>query len=222
MAAGIDISKLYGKPGLAKMATVQNRLISIPGEHGQPPRLLKNGEPTSFDAPLEPNDQIHVERGANGKQANVTIKELLGEVPQLSITINETAVEIPATIKCNGAIVQEMAEVQERDVLTIEFPTTVKEILTALHIPLEPFCAFSVTVNGKTVNLANLTNTIRKNGKAVTLEDSVENHDRFEWLEQALPEKATVHSLATALNIECVMKIEVFFLITSRSYSKNK
>ncbi|MCG6197467.1 cell division protein FtsA, partial [Anoxybacillus sp. LAT_38] len=43
IAAGMDIRRLYGRPGMAISLTVNGRIKIIPGGHGTPPVIEKNG-----------------------------------------------------------------------------------------------------------------------------------------------------------------------------------
>ncbi len=53
LAAGIQLHKLYGKPGLACVVTLNGNTITIPGTHGEPPIIMKNGETATFDTPIK-------------------------------------------------------------------------------------------------------------------------------------------------------------------------
>ncbi|MBP3949794.1 cell division protein FtsA [Bacillus suaedae] len=177
LAAGIDIAKLYGKPGLALMVTVQNQLISVPGEHGEPPILIKNGEKTMLDAPLAPNDKLIVERGKSGQQASITIEDLLGDVPLLSITLNNMKMNIPASIMLNSKIVEPETHVNDRDHITVEQLSTIKELARLRHIPLKAFEPFRIHANNETWEFTEHIPTITVNGKTTTIDAKLEQHD---------------------------------------------
>ncbi|WP_314733357.1 cell division FtsA domain-containing protein [Anaerobacillus sp. CMMVII] len=102
LAAGIEISKLYGKPGLAIMVKVNNRLITIPGEHGKAPRLEKNGQSCSLDMPVRNGDTIFVQIGADGKNAEAIVGDVFDSLPSKTIIINGRNYSLPASVIKNG------------------------------------------------------------------------------------------------------------------------
>ncbi|WP_370621815.1 cell division protein FtsA [Bacillus sp. JCM 19034] len=153
LAAGVDFVKLYGKPGLAKMITVQGRLISIPGEHGTPPLILKNGQPTSLDDPLKPKDCLTVEKGQDGQEATITIKELIEDEPIMTVYVNEKPVSLKATIKRNGQMASLSENVEDRDYITIEQIATMKDLLQHCGYSLAMFESFTLKVNNKHISL---------------------------------------------------------------------
>ena len=50
LAAGGNWTHLFGRPGLALTAEVNGRLQVIPGEQGQPPLIMVNGQTATLDA----------------------------------------------------------------------------------------------------------------------------------------------------------------------------
>ncbi|MCK9905964.1 hypothetical protein MXD63_38990, partial [Frankia sp. Cpl3] len=58
IAAGIDIRRLYGRPGLAMTVTINGRLKIIPGGHGTAPQIVRNGEAAVLDTPINDSDVI--------------------------------------------------------------------------------------------------------------------------------------------------------------------
>src|SRR5690625_7640549 len=61
--AGIDVNKMYGKPGLAIFITVNGKQMTISGQLGQPPHIYLNGERTSVDAPIKNGEIIDIQKG---------------------------------------------------------------------------------------------------------------------------------------------------------------
>src|SRR5690606_32644704 len=82
LTAGINLLKLHGKPGMGIMITINGRQVTIKGELGQAPLLLRNGLETSMDATLSQGDEIIVEKGSDGKDADVTIEDVIGTLPE--------------------------------------------------------------------------------------------------------------------------------------------
>ena len=73
----MKLSQLHGKPGMAKMITVNERQITVPGEHGKPPVIMKNGVEASLDHPINNGDEISIIKGKDGAHAVVKLKNFL-------------------------------------------------------------------------------------------------------------------------------------------------
>ncbi|MCK0471288.1 cell division protein FtsA [Halalkalibacter sp. APA_J-10(15)] len=212
LAAGIDIAKLYGKPGLAKMVTIQGRLISIPGEHGTPPRILKNGESASLDDSLKPNDCLTVERGQDGKEATITIAELVGEDPTVVVHLNGEKQELLAKIKQNGQFASLAASVNDRDHIVIEQVTTVQELLEQFGHSLQAFHPFEIELDGKKMSFTNHIPTITVNGKTATLQSILQQYDKVH-VDYPTNESSiyTVQTMITLHQLDAMQQITVSF-----------
>ena len=88
LASGLKMNKLYGKPGLAMIISLNGQTITIPGEHGEAPTIMQNGIACSLDDPVENGDHLVVIQGKNGKQPEGYIKDLLDGLPQKTVHIN--------------------------------------------------------------------------------------------------------------------------------------
>ncbi|TWI56935.1 cell division FtsA domain-containing protein [Halalkalibacter nanhaiisediminis] len=211
LAAGIDIAKLYGKPGLAIMVTVFDQLISIPGEYGEPPTLLKNKQPTSLDAPLDANDELIVERGKHGKHAVLTIAELIGDIPSLSITINEKSVHIPATVLKNGKTTRLDAFVNERDHITITQSRSVKDVLALENIPISLFEPLYVMVNEERWTYEQKGSNILVNGQLVGLHHQLVTGDVVQLKTNQISNEMTIAELLETKNFRTHLSVTIFY-----------
>ena len=208
LAAGIDIAKLYGKPGLAIMATVQNQLISIPGQHGAPPTLLKNGNITTLDTPLAPGDSLAIERGTDGKPAKVSIKELVDELPTVTLTINGLEQHFDTKVYINGKLKSPDDFVQDRDHVTVSQIKTVHDLLSTLNV-LETLKPFIVTVNQEEWVYHPSRPRIYVNNHLKHLNDRLNNGDKVDWNTSSA--KQTVKDLLQSKKIKDLTSITVFF-----------
>ncbi|WP_088103850.1 cell division protein FtsA [Halalkalibacter urbisdiaboli] len=212
LAAGVDISKLYGKPGLAIMVTVEDRLISIPGQHGKPPLLLKNGEPTSLDAPLKAGDEVVVKRGNDGEQANLTINELIGDVPTIHVMINEQDKTIPAKILRNGMEVNGNEAVHDRDIYKLIFPKTIRDALQQLKLPLDQFSSYKLLVNDEEIKIPSSKKTLSKNGQPAQLDDPIYSKDILNWQDESTTTSPpSVKDILKLQNINSSQTMTIFF-----------
>ncbi|WP_078555523.1 cell division protein FtsA [Bacillus alkalicellulosilyticus] len=211
LAAGIEISKLYGKPGMALMLEVNERLISVPGQHGKSPTIIKNGELTTIDASIKANDVIHVERGTNGTMASATIEDVVGELPTIHLTINNRPVALPAIVYKNGEITTTQAALQDRDKVKIKVPNTIEQVLTVAKISVrqDDFKPFYVFVDDKKMVLTSLRQALLRNGKEADLTTPIANGDRI-TIEVKKP-ALTVEDVCSKLSMQATKTITVFF-----------
>ncbi|UTR15632.1 rod shape-determining protein [Salipaludibacillus sp. LMS25] len=182
LSSGLELPKLYGKPGMAIMVKVNDRVVSIPGMHGTPPILKKNGMPTELDAPLVHGDHIEVERGANGQDASATIQDVVDQRPELTIIFNgEKKCLSPLLIK-NGEATTFNASLKDRDTIVCQIPTTVEEVLPLLHIAKDNVISrqMKITLNGQPISSETSESTLLLNGKSVSLKTPIQNGDQLD------------------------------------------
>jgi cell division protein FtsA len=210
LASGIQINKLYGNPGMAKIVTVNEQKITIPGQYGQPPVLTKNGYPCSFDDPIQEGDRIFVEKGTDGQSTEVRIKDLLDDIPSKKVMINGKEYSIQAMIERNNQPAGFDDFVDDRDIITCKFPQTIQELFEHLHITddLSSIKTFSITLNGKNITLPQYSGKVYKNHRPASLTSPFEHGDII------LVEKGknpTVKELAETLGIKLTHSMPVIF-----------
>lgn len=211
IAAGVELAKLYGKPGLAIMVKVNERLISIPGEHGKPPILEKNGQACSLDAPLHHGDSIFVQSGEDGKSAIANVEDVIGELPTKKVTINGKSYILEATILKNGMKVSTHESISDRDELTIQQTSTLEEVLNTLKLYdlIQELKPFNVTINGKKVSIL-ADDVIEKNGIKARLQSPVHDGDIIQIRGKA-HQKMTVEQLLLHEALPMVQEITIYF-----------
>lgn len=211
LAAGIELSRLYGKPGMAIMVKVNDRLISIPGEHGEPPILEKNGHVCSLDMPLSDGDTIFVQSGANGKCAEATVGDVIEDLPIKSVTINGKSYNLKASIIKNGKSVSLKETIEDRDELIIETSNTIESVLKMLELYdiIQNLKPFVVTLNGKKLLILN-DDTIIKNGLPAKANSIVQNGDII-TINGIVDQQFTLEKLLIHEGIPIVHEITVYF-----------
>lgn len=210
LAAGIKISKLYGKPGMAKVITINGQKITVPGEYGHPPLLLKNGKPCSLDDKIMNNDELTVEKGKDGGKRSVKIKDLLDEIPSRQIKINGKKYFVEPKIWRNGHEAAPETEVEDRDEIIVEMPETIEETLRflQLHELANEAVPFKLVINGKETYFPSIQGNILKNGIPARLSHSVSQNDDI-----IIEQKGTisVQQLAEMQHLLLSHSIPVFF-----------
>ncbi|TKC15846.1 cell division protein FtsA [Robertmurraya kyonggiensis] len=210
LAAGIKMNKLYGKPGLAMIVTLNGQQITIPGEHGGPPKLLKNESICSLDDEVQNGDQLTVVSGADGEKNTLQIKELLDEVPRKTVSINGEEYQITTTITQNGKVVSPDVLIEDRDSIECKIPETIDEVLISLNLRdlVQSLKPFRVTLDHKETFLPTFSGRLFRNGMEVKL------HSSFEHLDEIVVEKKrpiTVRELAEKKQMMLNHTLPVFF-----------
>lgn len=182
LASGINIKKLYGKPGLGLSITLNGKVKFFPGTHGEAPRITANGHKVSLHTPLEQHMDIEVFPGENGKDAQVHTRDLVGELKGKQIFINDAAYLLPTIIKVNGEKLKEHIFLKERDRVEITTPATLKELLDILDLDYDDLLqqsSVTVTFNNQVITLQDDQDRITINGKPQSLEASIYPGDRI-------------------------------------------
>lgn len=152
LTAGLKVSKLYGKPGMASIITVNGQSLTLPGEHGHPPTILLNGTKASFDTPVKNGDKITIIPGIDGRSARVTLNDLFDETfAAKTVTIQGKPYTIHPVIEVNGRKASLDQVLVDKDVVEVRFPKTIEQLLDQLQLTQlkEKIRPFYVQWNGK-------------------------------------------------------------------------
>lgn len=210
LAAGIQLHKLYGKPGLACVVTLNGHTITIPGTHGEPPLIMKNGELATFDTPITNGDHIVVEKGQDGKQATIQLCDLLESLPIKQVTINGQLYTIEPLVFRNGEHVSLDEVLYDRDDIVVRIPETIEQLLHATkndHLlkQLEPF---TITLNEKKVTFPEWCGTIYRNEIECQRYAPFEDGDNIIIHEQS---QRTIAQIAEAKQLKLHYSIPIIF-----------
>ncbi|PLR79149.1 cell division protein [Bacillus sp. V3-13] len=210
LAAGIKMNKLYGKPGLAMIVTLNGQSITIPGQLGNAPTILKNGASCSFDEEISNNDRITVKKGEDGKQTKMQIKDLIDQLPQKMVTINGKPEIISAVLTCNKAAASPEKFLEDRDKITCTIPETIEELLHALKLQhyLPELRPLLLNINGKDQYFPGFGGKIYRNGVEVKLKSGFNDLDALTIVKRKEP---TVQELAEIKQINLYQKLPISF-----------
>lgn len=181
LAAGIEIKKLFGRPGIGKVIYLNGNQLTLKGEHGTAPNLLKNNHPCSLNDPIQNGDVFKVEKGEDGKAPDATLEDLLGELPRSTITMNGKSYQLHPSIHVNGDKQSLSYIVQDRDKVEIETNQTVLSFLRFIQQEevLKEIDAFDVFINKQKHRVAAHKISILKNGKESNPETPLQDGDHL-------------------------------------------
>lgn len=207
--AGIEINKLYGAPGLAAMVTIDGRDITLPGEYGKPPTIRFNNESGSVDSFINNGDEIIIEKGENGKASIVTLKEVIGDLPQLTITFNKKQYKLDPLFYVNGQLKTDQYIIQDKDNISIEQLQTIQDFFTSIRVEdISDTSPFIIYVNDRQVGLSKGQTQIFVNEQQVNDDYLLKSGDNVSIVKAVEP---TVNDLLIALEKDLWKTIVVYF-----------
>ncbi|MDQ0221106.1 cell division protein FtsA [Peribacillus cavernae] len=210
LTAGIKLNRLYGKPGIAMMVSLNGHIITIPGLHGKKPLLLLNGLEATLDDEVDNGDEITVKKGEDGSPPIARIHDLIDHAPKKTITINGAKHTIEAQIIRNGLMASREDFVEDRDEIICNLPQSIKEVLA--YLTLEHLVAniqpFFIKINEKNRQVTIFSGKIERNGITVKPGSPYEDGDEINVIQPSIPNVAT---LANAMNAQVNYSIPVTF-----------
>ncbi|WP_217587047.1 cell division FtsA domain-containing protein [Lentibacillus saliphilus] len=178
--AGIDVQKYYGKPGMAKVITLNGSQMTLPGTYGEKPQIQLNGKDATVNDVIKSGDQIAIDAGLAGMPASATIDELIEEAPVYHVYFQDQKYTIKPTYTVNQTIQPGSYIINDKDDITLTYPRTIGAFLahyasdTVLH--KEPIVVYA---NHKQVMLETSGTQIWLNEKRATVDDRLHANDRI-------------------------------------------
>lgn len=176
--AGIKARDLYGKMGLSKIITVNGVQQVIAGIQGSLPVITRNGEPCTLQDIVAANDVFVIQKGSDGREATVTIQEVLPELPSFKLYANGKPIEHLYQIKQNGELTSLDELVHDHDEITYTPLRTVSDIITFL----EDSRVFSLElyINDELYDCQQFNYRIFINGEEASLNTTIKENDTIE------------------------------------------
>ncbi|GEL77184.1 cell division protein FtsA [Tenuibacillus multivorans] len=210
LAAGIQMNKLYGKPGMAIMVGLNGRKVTLPGTLGEAPTIKINGEEASVKDDIKHQDVIEVEKGVDGETPVYTVKDVIGDVPEQSIFINEKQYTVKPAVQVNQETVNLNYQLSDGDSIHWEHQLTIEKALIqcGLDIYLDQSKPFTILYNHKDLKITDQIVTIKKQDKLLSLTDEIHDGDQ---LTITMTDSMTLKDLTEHLAIKDQEDITVFY-----------
>lgn len=211
LASGLQLNKLFGKPGMALMIEVNGQSLTIPGEHGTPPTIKKNDQICSLEEGINHGDIIVVEKGEDGKTATIPISAILDVVPPITALINGETYTVQPSVYINGGSEANFERIlTDRDKVTYDIPSTISEFLAKVNMShlLAGVKPFSVELNNHVLPLSEFSGKLFKNGLLTTPEAKVENGD---ILVLQLTKEPSLYEFVTEANLSLSQTLPITF-----------
>ncbi|MRX72726.1 cell division protein [Bacillus lacus] len=209
ISSGHSVKKLYGKPGPALFAELNNQRIALPGSHGKPPEIIKNGKASSLDELVKHGDVIKLKSGDNGEAPAVTVREAADLDPHRFYTINEQRIQIFPEVIINGNKSSLDEIVKDRDQIICKYPETVGDVLKEAGMSsLEADKVFRLYINGKAAEFEQFSRRLLKNGLPASPASKAEHNSVIEYQKHTQP---NTQEIAELLGSPLYKRMDIFF-----------
>ncbi len=195
--AGYELSRLYGRPGIAKILTVNGQEVTIPGEFGGAPEIFLNERKTTVNQPIQNGDCIRIEKGNDGDPAHITLAELIDDTVQMEVYFEEQAYQMGNTYTVNAHTVSKDYIVQDKDTIQWRRLEKIADFFDHYFPGRQLTKDYPVIVNHKQMNLICANTVILLNGRAVSPNDRLHHKDQLRLIPA---DKPTVSDLFTELD----------------------
>lgn len=208
LQAGIELNKLYGKPGLALFITINGKNVTLPGHLGTAPLLFVNGEGAHVDTEIQQNDKITIQPGTDGSTLTITLEELIGASHTTSIIYNGERCELSPHLYINDERASFDDLVQDKDAITIKQIKTIRDVVQSAGEQLSTDKPFSLVVNNERIHMPKGNRHFLVNGKQVTEDYQFAANDRF-YIQDATPVR--VRDVMKQIGMQPVSSMNVLF-----------
>ncbi|WP_336046647.1 cell division FtsA domain-containing protein [Solibacillus ferritrahens] len=210
LAANIRAKQLYGKLGHGLSITVNGQNVFVPGEHGQPAKIVLNGETASTKTQIKNGDIIQLIPGKDGADAYATVREIIDEAAVKKITIGKEKYIIEPKVIINEKVVKLDTPIQDRDVIVVQTIATVEDAFSSTNNTkhLQQFSSYCVHLDGKPVYLPEFSSQLFINGKPGKTHYPIQTGDVITFEQITSP---SAEQIAASLNLLLEEKVIVTF-----------
>jgi len=174
--SGILLADIYGKPGMGKTVEINGCIKVIKGEMGSPPLVKVNGEQASLETILKDGDEIEFHKGQDGKDACITVKDLISSFPDY-VVVNGENIQLQPTVTVNGTACDFDTEVPDRARVEFRPVSTLKDVLKIAGVSdyLLESKNYHYYLDGEKKELEWIPITVKVNGEKAYLDQKVKS-----------------------------------------------
>ncbi|WP_066195039.1 cell division protein FtsA [Gracilibacillus timonensis] len=208
LTAGLQIKKLYGKPGLAAIIEYNGKQITLPGGFGKPPLIYINDQAANIDDSITNGDKIDIIQGEDGEQAEMTLQELIGEPKPITIFYQEEPYSIAGITKVNGREVPADYLLQDGDIVLYQATITLEHFLDDFSIQRDPFSTFTVWIDNQEQKFAKYVSPMLLNGAQVQPYSTLKDGDILEAKPLSTP---CLSDILVDLEISYLVELKIIY-----------
>ncbi|QGH35354.1 cell division protein [Gracilibacillus salitolerans] len=187
LAAGINIKKLYGKPGMAAMVEYNGKPVTLPGAFGTSPKILLNDNESNVDDIVHNGDVLIIEKGQDGADAEMSLEEFIGETSAITVYYNQKAYQMEPKILVNNKNVKTSYLLKDGDKIEYNQKITLKDFLHHYHISEQVNTPYTIWIDDNQKVLTDYSKTLLQNGKPAKVDNLLKNGDKLETYAADIP-----------------------------------
>ncbi len=182
-SGGMEMRKLYGRPGSALTFTLNGELKILRGEKAEHSKIFIGGQEKDIGDKVKNGDKIFITESKPGADAEALIKDVIPEDYFITVEINGKAEVIPPFVTFRGKEVALNEPLRDRADITMRKNEKLKDIIAAAG---HSFGAarerdIIITVNGDPKVLKQRNYRMKLNGADAMPEYRVKNMDKIEF-----------------------------------------
>ncbi|MDA8442147.1 MAG: rod shape-determining protein [Peptococcaceae bacterium] len=187
LAAGVNLRKLHGKPGMALAVSVNGQLCVIKGEMGISAEIRCNGHAVDFETLLKPGDHLEVTPARDGAPARATVRDVVPKLQQFKVSLNGTIFTVTSRIILNGSLVPPTTTLEDRAEIVCRPISTLADLLDYLQVDPPTEHEMNIKLNARNKVLAYTEGILLLNGQPATVHHPVHPGDNVELLDEVTP-----------------------------------
>ena len=196
LAAGINLRKYNGRPGMGLVITVNGERRSFPGTMGTLAQITVDGKSATLDTPIHDDCRIKLVAGEDGRQPEIHLSEVIGSTDSYTILLNGAKTDVAASILLNDDTPSGDPVLCDGDSIVTHPERTLGEMLHAMNLP-PAGRGISYTLNGETRRFS-APPKITLNGTAASLSSVLREGDAVTYEEADAPTIESVLDLSVA------------------------
>ncbi|RPF55325.1 cell division protein FtsA [Aquisalibacillus elongatus] len=210
LASGIELNKLYGKPGMAIMVHLNGRKVTLPGKLGEAPTIKINGESASVSNTIKHGDVIDVAKGEDGSTPTYTVGDVVGDVSGARVQINQHNYDLPSLVNVNQQQAELTQALSDGDQIQWESQYTLKQALQACGMEhlIHKFKPFNIRYNHKEQVVLKQMVQVSRGHKTLDLTDSIEANDQ---LNVQVTDTLSLDDFCERMNIKRKQSVKIFY-----------
>ncbi len=182
--AGLEVRKLYPRPGRALTYTLNGDLKILPGTLGEPARLEVDGKPAILDTPVTEGSRVLVVEAKDGQDAVLEPSQVPRPQGPFWCTVNGQNLELTLALCDRGSLLAAEEPLPDRSELEWISERSLAQLIPELSAAAATAAeeSYSIRMNGQAREVRHVHPTrLLANGRGVDPDYHPRPGDRIEW-----------------------------------------
>jgi cell division protein FtsA len=180
---GMEMRKLYGRPGSSITFTLNGEMKILRGSHGEHARIYINDIEKRLEDEVQKGDSIYISAAKDGGDASALISNIITEEYVIVVEINGKKHEIAPVIMCNEKEVTPEEPLADRAEIRLTRIDSARDVLSRAGFEAGNADErdIIITMNSEPVVLKQRNYQLKVNGQEVSADYRLKNMDRVEF-----------------------------------------